>query len=154
MNLTSMLTLYLIFYSYFLKLIIHRPILINLLIMQLHLNFTFSLNLMYYLSAGVSDSRFSMRQLRSSISAAAVDVGDRFVAGVIIVYQPVFKRMSSIPSYWCLCRKSRVSNQSTKSAASFTSFTAAPKQRLQLLDIQVEKNLIDNNFPFGQSCVT
>merc|ERR1719278_2284450 len=51
-----------------------------------------------------------MRQLRSSISAATVDVGDR---------------------------KSRVSNQSTKSAASFTSFTAAPKQRLQLLDIQL-----------------
>jgi len=62
------------------------------------------------MAAGVSDSRFSMRQLRSSISAAAVDIGDR---------------------------KSRVSNQSTKSAASFTSFTTAPKQRLQLLDIQL-----------------
>ena len=106
----------------------------------------------------MSDSRFSMRQLRSSISAAAVDVGDRFVADIIILsashqYYPVFKRISSMPSYLCLCRKSRVSNQSTKSAASFTSFTAAPKQRLQLLDIQVQKNLIENNFSFKQSCV-
>ena len=39
-----------------------------------------------------------------------------------------------------LCwRKSKVSNQSTKSAASFTNYTSAPKQRLQLAEIQVCK---------------
>jgi len=61
------------------------------------------------MAAGVSD-RFSMRQLRSSISSAAVDVGDR---------------------------KGKVSNQSTKNAASFTNYTSAPKQRLQLAEIQL-----------------
>ena len=34
-------------------------------------------------------------------------------------------------------RKGKVSNQSTKSAASFTNYTTAPKQRLQLAEIQV-----------------
>ena len=34
-------------------------------------------------------------------------------------------------------RKSKVSNQSTKSATSFTNYTTAPKQRLQLAEIQV-----------------
>merc|ERR1711953_1421375 len=61
------------------------------------------------MAAGVSD-RFSMRQLRSSISSAAIDAGDR---------------------------KGKVSNQSTKSAASFTNYTAAPKQRLQLVEVQL-----------------
>ena len=34
-------------------------------------------------------------------------------------------------------RKGKVSNQSTKNAASFTNYTTAPKQRLQLAEIQV-----------------
>ena len=41
-------------------------------------------------SAGVSD-RFSMRQLRSSISSAAIDAGDRF-------FFSLFKVFSSCPS--------------------------------------------------------
>lgn len=56
-------------------------------------------------------SRFSMRQLRSSLATDTMDAANR---------------------------STRVSNQGTKSAASFTSYKAAPKQRLNILDVQLD----------------
>ena len=51
-------------------------------------------------------------------------------------YKPLCCHHQSALQHLCW-RKSKVSNQSTKSAASFTNYTSAPKQRLQLAEIQV-----------------